>query len=888
MFCYTVAMNRFSLKAACAVAILTSAAHGVFVPITNAWTGVNLHPEYKGATGTLTRVENGWNIHYDFTGGGHGMGMSVAPKSPIWARSIAFDARHGNGHAICLLMTDSAGQTFRKVARPAPNAWHRFVCDTRTGWGLHWGGPGDGEIRFPVRSFEINIDRFAKGSPGPTEIGDVQVKNIAYEEFSPEERVQNARYAGSPGVRYTITDFTPGDRFSAGPRAFYRGDFAGNDGHALADGTLEVDFARDARLSIYNEIPVWGRPEEFLLTVEAPAEAAGAEFRLGVRMGKPLVFNSFGKLRKPVPGRSRIYQTLSMPGPGNALGWGTPKKGDPGLALSKRVMRIEVARGDAPARKFAFRLVRLEAVVPAWFGSVQAAPLLATPPTDATPPRQLTVGYLNLKPETRCGGEIRVRLRDWEGRDLGEGHAPVPTTPPGGRAQVRVDLPEVPPGLNFVSYDSAFFEGGRPVADIPPGNVCWTRPLPDAGSPEKHPELPWGMGVYIHRSEDLFAYASGYTSPTNAAALARMERRAALAQAAGVKWERAEIKPSQIAYAKGKYDFSYYDKLFEIADRHGISCCLLFSHYWPVGYKPYTQDCYDAYVETVRRTVAHYKGRIKFCEIWNEPNIGFWTGPKEDYVKLVNAAHRVIKEVDSEIRVIACSTAGVDLKFIDMCIAKGMAYDDISIHTYRAVPEERTFLADLAAVTNRAHGNPTWITEMGWPTGSDHGTVSEREQAGKYARAYMTAAGSGTIHSIYGYNFVDDGFNVLERENNFGILRRDLTPKPAYRALAKVCRTFGSGTPSLESVKLSGCEAWIFRMGGRSAVWATGTARLVVQTDSPAEVTNLMDEKIVGGQTLSSFTTGPLAPVFFDASVLSVSEDRSARQPFAPDDPITF
>ena len=217
-------------------------------------------------------------------------------------------------------------------------------------------------------------------------------------------------------------------------------------------------------------------------------------------------------------------------------------------------------------------------------------------------------------------------------------------------------------------------------------------------------------------------------------------------------------------------------------------------------------------------------------------------------MKLVNAAHRVIKEVDPEIRVIACSTAGVDLKFIDMCIAKGMAYDDISIHTYRGDPEELTFLADLAAVTNRAHGNPTWITEMGWPTGCGNGTVSEREQAGKYARAYMTAAGSGMIHSIYGYDFVDDGFNVLERENNFGIVRRDLTPKPAYRALAKVCRTFGSGTPALESVELPNGKAWIFRMGGRSAVWATRTARLVVQTDSPAEATNLMDEKLGGGQ----------------------------------------
>ena len=89
-------------------------------------------------------------------------------------------------------------------------------------------------------------------------------------------------------------------------------------------------------------------------------------------------------------------------------------------------------------------------------------------------------------------------------------------------------------------------------------------------------------------------------------------------------------------------------------------------------------------------------------------------------------------------------------------------------------------------------------------------------------------------------------------------------------------------------MKLSDCEAWIFRMGGRSAVWATGTARLVVQTDSPAEVTNLMDEKLGDKQIRSSVTTGPLAPVFFDANVLSLSEDRPVGQSAAPDEPIVF
>ena len=865
--------------ALCALACL-AAPDGARHALDDAKIGLNCHPEYKGAAGTVAREGNGWRIHYDFSGGGHGLGMIVQPKEQIWARTIFFDAFHNEGHAIAVLMTDAAGQTFRKVALRVPGAWRKFACDTCSGWGFHWGGPNDGEVRFPIRMFEINVDRSKKGVPDPQDVGDVRIRNIAYEEIPSAERAEIVRQqAASSGVRYTITDFSPGDRFSAGPRAFYRSGDGG--GRALADGRLEIDFAREPRVALCNEIPVWGLPEEFLLTVEAPAEAAGAELELGIRVGKQLVFNSFGQLRPPVPGRKRIYQTLSMPGLCNVFGW-EEKKRAPGLARSKRVMQVVVKKGNAPAKRLEFRLVRLEAVVSGHAGvGIVAPPLLATPPAGLTPPRQLSVGYLNLKDAPRGKGEIHVTMRDWEGRELGTGRAPVPVTPSGARTQVSVELPDVPAGLNFISYDCVLFEDGRPVAGVPPGNVCWTRPLADGGSSELRPDLPWGMGVYIHRSADRYAYASGYATPTNAAALAQMEQRAALAQAAGIKWERMEIKPSQIAYAKGQYDFSCYDKMFEIAERHGLTCCGLLSHYWPVGYKPYTQACYDAYVETARRTAEHFRGCIRFWEVWNEPNADYWAGPKEDYAKMVDAVFRAIKSVDPEARVIACSTGGIDLKFIDMCIGKGMSFDDLSIHPYRKKVEERRFLDELASVTNRAHGNPSWPTEMGWPTGYDNSTCSERAQAGNYACAYLTAAGSGTIRAIFGYDFVDDGFNVLERENNFGIVRRDLTPKPAYRAVAKICRTFMKGTASLESAKLPGGEAWIFRMGGKSAVWTTRPARLAVRTDSPATVTNLMDEETGRGQTLSVVSVGQHAPAFFDVNVLSVSSDGVAAD--APD-----
>ena len=215
-----------------------------------------------------------------------------------------------------------------------------------------------------------------------------------------------------------------------------------------------------------------------------------------------------------------------------------------------------------------------------------------------------------------------------------------------------------------------------------------------------------------------------------------------------------------------------------------------------------------------------------------------------------------------------------------------MKCDSISIHPYRVEPVEGPFLADLAATTNRTRGAKTYLTELGWPTGCDHGTYPERTQAGWFVRNYLTAAGSGTAVAINGYDFVDDGFNVLERENNFGILRRDLTPKPAYRALATLCNFFAAGTPALEKRPLGdGCTVWIFRMGGRSAVWSDRPAELTVTCDGPATARNPVDEVLSSGTPVHALRTDGLRAVFLDRDVRAV-EGRPA--PAAATSVVTF
>lgn len=815
------------------------------------------HPEHPGAAGEVIAEDGGWRLRYDFSNGGHAMGMVVEPPKPVWAETIEFEAKHADRQAICLIVRDATDQSHRAVARPHPGEWRKYAFSMRGDWIGHWGGARDGIVHQPIKSVEVNLDRAHKATKDPTDRGEAFVRNIGYLPAKKDEWAVDGE-----GLRYLVTDFRPGDVFSAGPRAFFRSDLQSR----FDGGELEIDFSRAKEMTLFSEIPVWGVPEEFLLTVEAPAESAGLELEVHFRAG---LFRRrvAGRLRE-VTGGARIYQTFSIPGFLDK-GWSNFGKGSPeSMPRSKRFMRLVIRRGGAPAKKLRVKPVRLEAVVRA---GVSMPPLVAVPPKGDEPPTSLEVGHLNLMGVARTDAKVKVTVSDWSGRELGTVVAPLKPVRPGERGFAHVVLPPVKDRVNFLSYCCELLKDGRRDRSVGRWTTSWTRPLADAGSAEKNPDSPWGFGVYIHRSEDRYAYFSGYASPTNAAALAEMEKRAALARAAGIKWDRAEFKPSQANPAKGRYDFSYYDRLFEIADRNGISCLGLWSHYFPSYDKHYTQECYDDYVGTLRVAAARYRGRITAWEIWNEPNISFWTGPKEDYPKLVDACWDVLKASDPTNRVVAFSMAGLGTDFIDMCLGKGVKFDDISIHPYRAEPDERTFLADLASITNRSRGTPLWLTEMGWPTGCDQSTYSEIQQAAYYARAYLTAAGSGMVHSIYGYNFIDDGFNVAERENNFGVLRRDLTPKPAYRAIAKVCRTFDRGKATLEAVPVGkGEEVWVFRMGGKSAVWSRHGMRLKIRTDGVAHATNLMDEPVGAPSAETTLTVGPEAMAFFDRNVLSV------------------
>ena len=83
-----------------------------------------------------------------------------------------------------------------------------------------------------------------------------------------------------------------------------------------------------------------------------------------------------------------------------------------------------------------------------------------------------------------------------------------------------------------------------------------------------------------------------------------------------------------------------------------------------------------------------------------------------------------------------------------------------------------------------------YVTEVGWYVqhpGERQATCTELVQAAYFARLYLLgrAASNGAV-PIYWYDFQNDGTDPLEREHNFGLIRWDFSPKPAYQAAAVV------------------------------------------------------------------------------------------------------
>ena len=118
---------------------------------------------------------------------------------------------------------------------------------------------------------------------------------------------------------------------------------------------------------------------------------------------------------------------------------------------------------------------------------------------------------------------------------------------------------------------------------------------------------------------------------------------------------------------------------------------------------------------------TRYSGRIKYWEIWNEPDLAyFFTGTPATLSRLGRLAYAKIKTADPNNVVLSPGFSGFDGPWLldDYLRRGGGNYADvISYHDYVDAPEDISnwYAANVRSVLNeRTISKPLWNTEQGW------------------------------------------------------------------------------------------------------------------------------------------------------------------------------
>ena len=147
----------------------------------------------------------------------------------------------------------------------------------------------------------------------------------------------------------------------------------------------------------------------------------------------------------------------------------------------------------------------------------------------------------------------------------------------------------------------------------------------------------------------------------------------------------------------------------------------------------------------ITAVAQRYKDRIRYYEIWNEPNDNtYFTGTVAQLAQLTQEAYRILKAVDPQNTVI--SPAAYSAGYLDTLLATGAGqYVDVIGHHFYTTPPETTgpLIANVRLVMNKygLGAKPLWDTE-----GASGDRTTPPDRAAAYiARKYLTdlAYGSG-------------------------------------------------------------------------------------------------------------------------------------------------
>jgi hypothetical protein len=355
------------------------------------------------------------------------------------------------------------------------------------------------------------------------------------------------------------------------------------------------------------------------------------------------------------------------------------------------------------------------------------------------------------------------------------------------------------------------------------GNLIRPQPRLESDAPVDHADVsPFGINTFLEQEVEV----------------AKRERSLQMIRDAGFHYIRQEFPWEDIEiHGKGDYQdrrqepyrsaWEKYDNIVELAGKYGLEiiCRLDNPPAWSRadGNARGTlipPDDYDDYGDFVHAVVSRYRGRIRYYQIWNEPNLVREWGVVDaaEYVELLSVAYTRAVEADPDVVILAGALSATieldsrelgkginDFIYLQQMYDAGAApyFDIMSMQGYGLFsgPSDRRmrprvlnfsrplYIREIMVVNGDAH-KPIWISELDWSPVPEHiapvyGRYSEETRARYVVEAYQRIGEEWPwmgVACFWFFKRADDS----ERDQPsyyFRMVEPDFTPLPVYHAM---------------------------------------------------------------------------------------------------------
>jgi hypothetical protein len=308
----------------------------------------------------------------------------------------------------------------------------------------------------------------------------------------------------------------------------------------------------------------------------------------------------------------------------------------------------------------------------------------------------------------------------------------------------------------------------------------------------------------------------------------KIKRTLEMVREMGATWIVEYFPWAYLETSPGHYDWSHADMVVDHARRQGLTVIARLGLVpdWarpdpeeqPTTVTYLDEEHYEAFAAFVSAFVEHFRGRVAYIVIWNEPNISLEWGYRpvnpQGYADLLRAVYPRAKAADPEVVVLGGALAPTlapigdpegmnDLDYLQRMLdaGAGQNMDGLAVHAYGweqaidapADPAEvnwnRTELLHQLLVDSGYGDMPIYITEGGW---NDHPrwtkAVPPAQRAAYTVQAYQQALDEWpwcrTV-VLWAFRYPRPANTY---QDYFTFVTADFTPKPIYFVVQRYAR----------------------------------------------------------------------------------------------------